>query len=171
MAPPAPKSRTSVSLLAPLCIAAALGVGWWMRRSGGDEIGKMNVPGSFDLGALAGDELTFTTDTDVLFPSRNRKAVPEGCTLQIVLVQNGADVASTSCDLFSTSGSVNIASQEIRAQQDGKTRLTTDGQHVGCGLAVKAAGPATLRATSTMDACVTHAYGVIAHVRVTHAAK
>ena len=163
---PAPrKGRYRVSLLAPMCMAVAATAGWWLLRTPGEQVGQFAVPGHVDLVTAAGDELTFTADTDVLFDSPKRKAVPKGCTLELTLAEGGRDVAHATCDLFHTSDATNFASTSNTREFDGKTPLTITGQHLGCRLSVVAAGTATIRATSNASICVPRSYAITVTAR------
>ena len=158
---PAPrKGRYRVSLLAPICMAVAAAAGWWLLRTPGEPVGQFAVPGQLELLASAGDELAFTADTDVLFDSPKRKAVPKGCTLELTLAQGGKDLAHATCNLFQTSDATNFASTSNTREVDGKTRLTITGQHLGCHLTVATAGTATIRGTSNVATCVPRSYAV-----------
>jgi len=158
---PAPKKgRYRVSLLAPTCMAVAAAAGWWLLRTPGEQVGQFAVPGQLELVASAGDELAFTADTDVLFDSPKRKAVPKGCTLELTLAEGGKDLAHATCNLFQTSDATNFTSTSNTREVDGKTRLTITGQHLGCRLTVVAAGIATIRATSNASTCVPRSYAI-----------
>ena len=158
--PAPPKGRYRASLLAPICMALAAAAGWWLLRTPGEPVGQSAVPGHLELLASAGDELAFTADTDVLFDSPRRKAVPLGCTLELTLAQGGKDVAHATCNLFKTSDATNFASTSNKSQVEGKTRLTITGQRLGCHFTVAAAGPAIIRATSNAATCVPRSYAI-----------
>lgn len=165
------KTRYSISLLAPLLIVGALGVGWWLFRVPGDVVGEITVPGSLDLAVGVGDELAFTADTDVLFDRPNRKAVPNGCSLQLSLLRDGVELATTRCNLFKTSDSTNFAASSNASQVEGKTRLEISGQRLGCRLTVPSSGASTLRASSNIDTCVPRSYKVVTQVRLSRASE
>lgn len=150
-----------------LATAACALLGWWVVRVPGEQVGELPVPGKIELGLVAGDELTFTADTDILFDRPSRKALPEGCLLRVALVRAGdarEELSSTSCDLFQTTPGTNISGTSQAAGVEGKTRLRVTEQRLGCTLEVSSTGPAVLRASSNLDTCVTRSYAVVAQV-------
>ncbi len=159
------KGRNSISLIAPTCAVLAAGLGWWLLSARGEVVGHSAVPGQIEVVLATGDELAFTADTDVLFDSPKRNAVPQSCMLDLTLVQGGKDVARTTCNLFKTSDAANFAATSNKSPLEGKTRLVITGQRLGCRFAVAATGPTTVKATSNVGMCVPKAYGVELEVR------
>jgi hypothetical protein len=146
--------------MAPVALVVGVAVTWWALRVPGEVVGRIAVPGTMDLVLGVGDSLGFTADTDVVFDRPKRKAVPQGCALTLTLVRDGVDLATTTCDLFKTSPATNLIGSNSESAEDGKTRLKILEQHLGCALVAPSAGPATLRASTNVTACVPHAYSV-----------
>ena len=163
--PRAGSGRPVVAIMLIVAVATAY-FGWRMAAADGDVAGDLAIPGSLELTAEAGDQLAFTLDTEVLFQSQQEDDTPGACIFAVKLEQAGREVASASCDAFTTRGGISIAASTGASIDDatGLMHLTTTGQRVSCSLAVPAAGPVTLRASSNLDTCVPKAMGAVAHV-------
>ncbi len=139
---------------------------WRALFPSGEKMGDVAIPGTLDLNLGAGDQLSFTADTDVLFRDSSEHAIPKGCELRLVLVQNDRQIAQTACDLYSSGPGISIASSSSYSNDDasGMRRLRTEGQQVACSLRASTAGRATLRADSNLATCVPKVVGAVTHV-------
>ena len=83
---------------------------WRAQRVSGDEVGSLPIPGVIEFEVSAGDRLSFTVDTEVLFRGVSRNAKPEGCQIEFVLEQSGGDTTQVACDPFGSEAGLSIAS-------------------------------------------------------------
>src|SRR5687768_16937680 len=79
-----------------LMLAAGASLSWFVCHLPGEERGELSVPGTLALELGAGDRLTFTADSDVLFDDWGDGALPRGCELSLLLAQ-GEHAARASC--------------------------------------------------------------------------
>lgn len=170
-APPIPAARVpkrAVIVWVLAGVVAIVGGALLVRiyRAAGDEVGTVAIPGAVDVVLRAGDRLSFTADTDVLFRDFRRNATPKGCNLDLVLTQDDREIGRTACDLYSSGTGLSVARSSSYATDDatGMRRLAVEGQRLTCAFGPVAIGRVTVRASSNLSTCVPRVVGAVAHI-------
>ena len=161
--------RRPRAVLVVMAVVAAVGGGLLLREvlaRSGDEVGVATVPGALGLDAQAGDRLSITVDSDVLFAGEGRRATPQGCQLELVALRGAQELGRASCDPFANDAAVSIAGSTTYSvdQETGLRRLRTSGQRVACQLGLSEAGPVTLQVGGNLPTCVPRFLAGLVHV-------
>lgn len=159
---PNPPSETREEKRAILRVAATAAFAvalfafmWATTRTDGEGVVAISIPGSATLDVQRGDKLHFEADHDVYFAADGAQDVPDGCVLDVMLEQDGRELARSHCDLFHTSGTDVIEDGENEEiGEDGLTHLEVFDVHLACGFKVAQSGRIKLVLTSNLATCV-----------------